>query len=327
MVRIKKPTKEQMEEKWKSTNPRDLAYEIATFMGGEWPTRPVRKVQLSLDDAPQDPEDLMEMTNLNPTLLSEMSVMTRLLFLEVYYDDVQDVYSQVMESMAGDGRVTFDSLRKMKHLVISLGFRAINDVCQEGFDSPKTDDWDEFPEVAPDQRPGMYCALDIAKFTQHAAAVTALVKLFVDSEGELPPEAEARIIHVEKKFYYEARRPPPPPPLLTARPRCPRRLPSPRPHRTSKLRRGDFFAASMRRSRATEDFVPVFPCRLPGRTARWASLFALRRLGPTRCPAISYNVTRDLFCIRRRAILYVTTRRGDTIMHVFTFHIHARDMG
>ena len=33
--RIRKPTKEQMEEKWKSTNPRDLAYEIATFMGGD----------------------------------------------------------------------------------------------------------------------------------------------------------------------------------------------------------------------------------------------------------------------------------------------------
>ena len=51
-----------MEEKWKSTNPRDLAYEIATFMGGEWPTRPVRQVQLSLDGAPTDAETLLEMT-------------------------------------------------------------------------------------------------------------------------------------------------------------------------------------------------------------------------------------------------------------------------
>ena len=58
-----------MEEKWKSTNPRDLAYEIATFMGGEWPTRPVRKVQLSLEGAPMECEELMEVTQLNPTLL------------------------------------------------------------------------------------------------------------------------------------------------------------------------------------------------------------------------------------------------------------------
>ena len=36
--RIRKPTKAQMEEKWKSTNPRDLAYEIATFarVFGRW---------------------------------------------------------------------------------------------------------------------------------------------------------------------------------------------------------------------------------------------------------------------------------------------------
>ena len=97
--RIRKPTKAQMEEKWKSTNPRDLAYEIATFMGGEWPTRPIRKVQLSMEGAPKECEDLMVATELNPTLLSEMSVPTRELFIEVYYDDTQDVYSEVMETL------------------------------------------------------------------------------------------------------------------------------------------------------------------------------------------------------------------------------------
>jgi hypothetical protein len=93
-----------MAEKWKSTNPRDLAYEIATFMGGEWPTRPVRKVQLVLDGAPTDAETLLDMSELNPTLLSEMTVPTRELFLEVYYDDIQDVYSEVMETLSPEGR-------------------------------------------------------------------------------------------------------------------------------------------------------------------------------------------------------------------------------
>lgn len=98
--KIRKPTKEQMEEKWKSTNPRDLAYEIATFMGGEWPERPVRAVQLSMEGAPTECEDLMELTQLNPTLLSEMTVPTRELFLEVYYDDIQDVYSEVRRRLS-----------------------------------------------------------------------------------------------------------------------------------------------------------------------------------------------------------------------------------
>ena len=207
--RIRQPTKEQMAEKWKSTNPRDLAYEIATFMGGEWPTRPVRMVQLSMDGAPTECEDLMELTQLNPTLLSEMTVQTRELFLEVYYDDIQDVYSEVMETLCSkseDGisgnRVTFDSLRKFKHLTISLGFKAVSDVCQAAFDHPDTD-FDEYPEVAPDQRPGCWCTLDIAKFTELTAASTALVKMFLDEKGELPPAAEARIIRVEKKFYYD----------------------------------------------------------------------------------------------------------------------------
>merc|ERR1719152_58877 len=103
----------------------------------------------------------MEMTQLNPTLLSEMSVQTRELFLEVYFDDVQDVYSQVMETLDGNSRVTFDSLRKFKHLSISLGFKAVSDVCQAAFDDPATDDFDEFPEVAPDHRPGCWCKLDV----------------------------------------------------------------------------------------------------------------------------------------------------------------------
>jgi len=201
--RIRKPTKAQMDEKWKSTNPRDLAYEIATFMGGEWPTRPVRKVQLSLEGAPTDAETLLDMTELNPTLLSEMTVPTRELFVEVYYDDLQDVYSEVMASLTPDGKATFDSIRKFKHLAISLGFKAVSDVCQQAFDHPETDDFDEFPEVAPDHRPGCYCKLDVVKFTELTAATTALTKMILDLKGELPPEAEPRIIHVEKKFYYD----------------------------------------------------------------------------------------------------------------------------
>ena len=43
--RIRKPTKAEMEENWKSKDPKELAYEIATFMGGTWPERPVRKVR------------------------------------------------------------------------------------------------------------------------------------------------------------------------------------------------------------------------------------------------------------------------------------------
>jgi hypothetical protein len=200
--RIKKPTKAQMDEKWKSTNPRDLAYEIATYMGGEWPTRPVRKVQLSIEGAPTECEDLMELTQLNPTLLSEMSIQTRELFLEVYYDDIQDVYSEVMATVDSNSRATFDTIRKFKHLSISLGFKAVSDVCQEAFDHPDTD-FDEYPEVAPDQRPGCFCKLDVAKFTKLTAASTALVKMFLDGKGQMPPAAEARIIRVEKKFYYD----------------------------------------------------------------------------------------------------------------------------
>jgi hypothetical protein len=99
-------------------------------------------------------------------------------------------------------RVTFDSLRKFKHLTISLGFKAVSDVCQAAFDHPETD-FDEFPEVAPDTRPGCWCTLEPNKFTELTAASTALVKMFLDEKGELPPAAEARIIRVEKKFYYD----------------------------------------------------------------------------------------------------------------------------
>ena len=45
----------QADENWKSKDPKALAHEIATFMGGEWPTRPVRKVQLASDGVPTVP--------------------------------------------------------------------------------------------------------------------------------------------------------------------------------------------------------------------------------------------------------------------------------
>ena len=107
-----------------------------------------------------------------------------------------------METLTPASKVTFDSLRKFKHLTISLGFNAVSDVCQQAFDHPETD-FDEFPEVAPDHRPGCWVTLDVAKFTELTAASTALTKIFLDEKGELPPAAEARIIRVEKKFYYD----------------------------------------------------------------------------------------------------------------------------
>ena len=190
------------DENWKSKDPRALAKEIATFMGGTWPERQPRKVQLSLDGVPSEDEELFKITQLNPTLLSEMTVKTRLLFIEVYLEDIQDVYSEVMATLKPPNLVTFDTLRKFKHLTISLGFKAVSDVAQEAFDHHDTD-FDEWPEVAPDQRPGCWCTLDVAKFTELTAASTALVKMFLDEKGELPPAAEARIIRVEKKFYYD----------------------------------------------------------------------------------------------------------------------------
>ena len=78
MVRIKKPTKAEMAQDWNSKEPRELAHEIAHFMGGKWPERRERKVPLSLEGAPLLAEELFEVTQLNPTLLNEMSVKTRL---------------------------------------------------------------------------------------------------------------------------------------------------------------------------------------------------------------------------------------------------------
>eukprot|EP00965_Chrysotila_dentata_P214446 6188185-Pleurochrysis_carterae.AAC.3 len=52
----------EIDENWKSKDPKDLAKEIATFMGGTWPERPIRKVQLLLDGVPQDDEELFEIT-------------------------------------------------------------------------------------------------------------------------------------------------------------------------------------------------------------------------------------------------------------------------
>ena len=58
-------------------------------------------------------------------------------------------------------------------------------------------------QVAPDERPGCVCPLDVKAFTQQTAAAVALVKMMVDAEGELSPAAEPRIVRVEKKFYYD----------------------------------------------------------------------------------------------------------------------------
>ena len=41
-------------------------------------------------------------------------------------------------------RVTYNSLRKFKHLTISLSYMAVSDICQEAFDKS---DFDNFPEV------------------------------------------------------------------------------------------------------------------------------------------------------------------------------------
>lgn len=214
--KMRQPTAEQKKMDWKSDNPRDLAKEIGTFMNGEWPERRARKVSLSLDAAPTSCEDLMEATRLNPTLLSEMSEPTRALFLEVYVEDIQDVYSEVMETLtplaekggddesaaATQGRVTWDSVRKFKHLTISIGLHAVSDVCQAAFDHPDTD-LDEWPEVVPDHRPGCWCTLDVEKFTELTAASTALFTLLRDAQGVFPEEVSEKIIHTKERFYYE----------------------------------------------------------------------------------------------------------------------------
>jgi|TARA_B100000524_G_scaffold347467_1_gene249534 hypothetical protein len=258
------------DENWKSKDPRELAKEIATFMGGEWPEREPRKIQISLEEAPTSDEELFELTQLNPTLIWEMTQRTRHLFLEVshappnqqtradtrthlwleqrkaysvipsritrdssltilttnplthsyhhldrwntrqnssraltlqvYLEDIQDVYSEVMSSLVSPNLVTYDTLRKFKHLAVSLSFEAVAEVCQGAFD--KTD-FDPFPEVAPDERPGCMCPLDLEEFTKLTAASTALVKMIYDAEGDLPPAAESRIIKVSKKWHYE----------------------------------------------------------------------------------------------------------------------------
>ena len=191
MVRIKKPTKDEMSQDWNSKEPRELAYEIAHYMGGKWPERHVRQVPLTLEGAPLLAEELFEVTQLNPTLLNEMTVKTRLLFLEVYLDDIQDVYSEVMESLVANpkadavDRVTYNTLRKFKHLSVSLGFKAVSDTCQEAFDHPHSE-LDEWPEVAPDDRPGCYCTLDVATFTRS----DPLRRTETEPEPEPEPEPE-----------------------------------------------------------------------------------------------------------------------------------------
>ena len=193
MVRIKKPTKDEMSQDWNSKEPRELAHEIAHFMGGKWPERRVRQVPLTLEGAPLLADELFEVTQLNPTLLNEMTVKTRLLFLEVYLDDIQDVYSEVMESLVANpkadavDRVTYNTLRKFKHLSVSLGFKAVSDTCQEAFDHAHSE-LDEWPEVAPDDRPGCYCTLDVATFTR--SAPPRRTKTEPEPEPEPEPETE-----------------------------------------------------------------------------------------------------------------------------------------
>ena len=46
--RREKPIFFDPDENWKSKDPKALAYEIATFMGGEWPTRPLLVIGLGV---------------------------------------------------------------------------------------------------------------------------------------------------------------------------------------------------------------------------------------------------------------------------------------
>jgi len=200
--RMLKPSAADMTEKWKSSDAGELAHEIATFHQGGFPNRCTRQVQISLEGAPKDCETLMDMTKLNPTLLAEMSHITRQLFLQTYLEDIQDLYSEVMKNLTFDNRVTFDSLQKFKHLTVSLAFAAVSEVCQEAFDHPATD-FDEYPEVAPDTRPGCWCTLDVAKFTELTAASVALVKHILGTTADgLPDAVEEHVVHVQDKFLY-----------------------------------------------------------------------------------------------------------------------------
>ena len=147
----RQPTKEEFARTWQATDPRDLAKEIATHGGEcpeEWPERRTNLVDLPIDSAPQDVEELMVTTRWNPTLVWEMTTKTREVFLEVYLDDLHDCYSEVIESLQPPNRVTFDTLRKFKHLAVSLSFLAIPDVCQAAFDAAEEEGgMDEFPEA------------------------------------------------------------------------------------------------------------------------------------------------------------------------------------
>ena len=224
MVRVKhdpydrQPTKEEFARTWQSTDPRDLAKEIATHGGEcpeEWPERRTNLVDLPIDSAPQDVEELMVTTRWNPTLVWEMTTKTREVFLEVYLDDLHDCYSEVIESLQPPNRVTFDTLRKFKHLAVSLSFLAIADVCQAAFDAAEEEGgMDEFPEVDPDERPGLYCPLDVPEFTRLAACTAALTRIIYqaekgalengsDGEMEKMDEVMKRVVEVENKFAYD----------------------------------------------------------------------------------------------------------------------------
>ena len=73
---------------------------------------------------------------------------------------------------------------------------------------------DEFPEVDPDERPGLYCPLDVPEFTRLAACTAALTRIIYqaekgalengsDGEMEKMDEVMKRVVEVENKFAYD----------------------------------------------------------------------------------------------------------------------------
>ena len=82
----------------------------------------------------------------------------------MYLEDIQDVYSEVMATLHKNPKtgkmdqVTYNTLRKFKHLTVSLSFNAVSEVCQQAFDHPDTD-FDEWCARSPRARlPGHHHA-------------------------------------------------------------------------------------------------------------------------------------------------------------------------
>ena len=182
------------------TDPRQEAKEIATFMGGEWPERPERKLwcprRRPIRLRGPHGADGVE----SNVTKGRCPAQARELFLEVYIEDIQDVYDEVMESVTPDDE---QPRREPCHVGLGEEVQAPVDLARiqshlrslpgrvrpPGHRSRRMARGDARPS------PNCWCTLDVAKFTELTAAMIVLTKIIYDDEGELPPEVEAKVIH------------------------------------------------------------------------------------------------------------------------------------